>query len=57
MSRVPNFPGKKISLYDKRIKMLPEISLFAVKKPTIKSGVNFWPEDKEKADDGLPATK
>lgn len=57
MSRVPNFPGKKISLYGKPIKMLPKVGLFEAKKPTIKSGVNFWPEDKEKADDGLPATK
>lgn len=57
MTRVPNFPGKKISLYGKRIKMLPKISLFDAKKPTIKTGVNFWPENKEEADDGLPATK
>ena len=57
MSRVPNFPGKKISLYGKQIKMLPKISLFAAKKPTIKTGTHFWPEDKETTDDGLPESK
>lgn len=53
-----HFPGKKISLYGKKLKMTPKIKLFGPdKKNNMKSGVKFWSDPKEKPDDELPKSK
>lgn len=54
----PPMMGKKLSLYGKPLKMLPEIELFksSAKKP-LRAGVKFWPEPEEDKDDKLPESK
>lgn len=58
MKPTPDFMGKKISLYGKKIKMLPAVSLFKPdKKNNLKPGVKFWPEPEEQTDDDLPESE
>jgi hypothetical protein len=58
MTPAPQFPGKKISLYGKKIEMLPKISLFKPdKKNPLKAGVKFWPETEDQTDDELPESQ
>jgi hypothetical protein len=54
----PPLGDKKLSLYGKPIKMLPEVRLFAKKdKNTLRPGLKFWPDPEENTDDKLPESE
>jgi hypothetical protein len=49
--------GKKIALFGKPVKMLPQVRLTTKKVKSLKPGLQFWPQPEENKNDRLPESE